>query len=149
MYKTFYEDIVINSPISFGRYEMTKEEILDFANRFDPQPFHTDEAFAKTTHFGGLCASGWHTSSAAMRMIVDHYAEIGLAGLGSPGLDGLKWPIPVFVGDILSVKQEFITKRRSKSRPGLGLVTFRNYVYNHHDKIVAEMTGTMMIKCRT
>ena len=148
MYKIYYEDIKVGPRTRFGSYEMTKQEIIEYATRFDPQPFHLDEEFAKTTHFGALCASGWHTAAALMRMLVDRSKENGTAGLGSPGLQGLKWLKPVYVGDILSVEQEFLDKRQSKSKPGLGLVTFRNYVYNHHDEMVMEVTGTLMIACR-
>lgn len=148
MYKLFYEDIEVGPRTRFGSYEMTREEIIDYATRYDPQPFHLDEDFAKTTHFGGLCASGWHTAAALMRMLVDRSKETGMAGLGSPGIKDLKWAKPVYVGDILSVEQEFLDKRQSKSRPTLGLVTFRNYVYNHHNDIVMEVTGTLMVACR-
>ena len=148
MNKTYYEDIEVGPSGRFGRYEMTKEEIIEFATRFDPQPFHLDDDFAKTTHFGALCASGWHTASALMRMLVDYGKETGLVSLGSPGLQDLKWAKPVFVGDILSVEREYLAKRLSKSKPGLGLVTFNNYVYNHHDDIVMSVTGTMMVACR-
>ena len=148
MYKVFYEDILVGPKSQFGHYEMTKDEIIDFATKYDPQPFHLDDEFAKATHFGGLCSSGWHTAAALMRMLVDHSSEIGLASLGSPGIKDLKWIKPVFVGDILSVKQEFLDKRQSKSRPDLGLVGFRNYVYNQHDEIVMDITGTMMVACR-
>jgi acyl dehydratase len=148
MYKVFFEDVVVNARTRFGRYEMTKEEIIEFATRFDPQPFHLDDDFAKTTHFGALCASGWHTSAALMRMLVDHGKETGFASLGSPGLQDLKWAKPVYVGDILSVEQEFLDKRQSKSRPTLGLVTFNNHVYNHHNDLVMSVTGTMMVACR-
>ncbi len=148
MYKVFFEDIEVGPRVRFGSYEMTKDKIIEYATRYDPQPFHLDEEFAKTTHFGGLCASGWHTASALMRMLVDHSKAKGTAGLGSPGIKDLKWVKPVFVGDILSVEQEFLDKRLSKSRPDLGLVSFRNYVYNHHDEIVMEITGTLMVACR-
>lgn len=148
MYKIYYEDIKVGPRARFGSYEMTKQEIIEYATRFDPQPFHLDEEFAKTTHFGALCASGWHTAAALMRMLVDRSKENGTAGLGSPGLQGLKWLKPVYVGDVLSVEQEFLDKRQSKSKPGLGLVTFRNYVYNHHDEMVMEVTGTLMVACR-
>lgn len=148
MNKTYYEDIEIGPSGRFGSYEMTKEEIIEFATRFDPQPFHLDDDFAKTTHFGALCASGWHTASALMRMLVDYGKETGLVSLGSPGLQDLKWAKPVFVGDILSVEREYLNKRLSKSRPGLGLVTFNNYVYNHHNDVVMSVTGTMMVACR-
>lgn len=148
MYKVYFEDITVGPKARFGRYEMTREEIIEFATRFDPQPFHLDEEFAKTTHFGGLCASGWHTASALMNMLVENSKDKGMAGLGSPGLKGLNWRKPVYVGDILSVEQEFLDKRLSESRPGLGLVTFRNYVYNHHDELVMDVTGTLMVACR-
>lgn len=148
MNKTYYEDIEVGPSGRFGRYEMTKQEIIEFATRFDPQPFHLDDDYAKTTHFGALCASGWHTASALMRMLVDYGKETGLVSLGSPGLQDLKWAKPVFVGDILSVEREYLDKRLSKSRPGLGLVTFNNYVYNHHDDIVMSVMGTMMVACR-
>ena len=105
----FYEDLEVGGTASFGTYEVTREEIVTFAEQYDPQPFHTDEAAAEASMFGGLVASGWHTASMTMRLLVDNYlSESG--ALGALGVDELRWPTPVEPGDTLSVRTEVLEK---------------------------------------
>jgi acyl dehydratase len=105
----FYEDLEVGGTASFGTYEVTREEIVTFAEQYDPQPFHTDEAAAEASMFGGLVASGWHTASMTMRLLVDNYlSESG--ALGALGIDELRWPAPVEPGDTLSVRTEITEK---------------------------------------
>lgn len=116
-----YRDVDVGEVEEFGRYEMTEAEIIEFAERYDPQPFHVDPEAAAESPYGGLIASGWHTCAATMRMLVDHqFGEEGT--LGSPGVDELRWENPVRPGDVLSVRQEVKGKRPLNSDPSRGIV---------------------------
>ncbi|WP_020399597.1 MaoC family dehydratase [Kordiimonas gwangyangensis] len=148
MFKIFYEDLVIGQKETFGSYKVTREEVIDFASKYDPQPFHLDDEAAKKSVFGALCASGWHTSAMMMRMMVDHMKDKGIAGLGSPGLDGVEWKKPVFPGDILSVEGETTAKRDSASRPNIGLVKSTYTVRNQKGETVMIMRGNAMMAKR-
>jgi acyl dehydratase len=90
----YFEDIEPGQKERFGSYHVTKEEIVAFAGRYDPQPFHLDEEAAKRSLFGGICASGWHTAAMTMRLVVDDFTSKGVASLGSPGGDHLRWRRP-------------------------------------------------------
>lgn len=148
MFKIFYEDIEPGHTDTFGNYKVSKEEIIDFATKYDPQPFHLNEEFAKHSVFGGLCASGWHTCSMMMRMMVDRMMETGLAGLGSPGLDKVAWKKPVFPDDTLSVQSTITEKRESKSRPNIGLVKSSHEIINQKSEVVAEVHSNIMVAKR-
>lgn len=118
---THYEDIEVGNHQRFGRYVVTREEVIEYASKYDPQAFHLDDEAASKTYFGRLSASGWHTCAMTMRMLVDNMSTVQQAGLGSPGVDNLRWVKPVYPGDILRCETEVIEKRRSKSRPDMGL----------------------------
>lgn len=149
MFKTFYEDIVVGKETTFGSYTVDKDEVIDFASKYDPQSFHIDEEAAKASVFGALCASGWHTSAMMMRMLVDYMTREGVAGMGSPGIDNLRWLKPVFPGDTLSVTQTTIEKRESKSRPTIGLVKDENTIINQHGEPVMKVISNYMILKKT
>ena len=104
----FYEDIAIGHKQAFGRYEVTREEVIDFASKYDPQPFHLDDEAAAQTHFGRISASGWHTCAMTMSMLVENLTKHKQAGLGSPGVDQLRWKKPVYPGDTLRCESEEI-----------------------------------------
>lgn len=146
----YYEDLkigtVTRSPLT---YEVTREEVLDFAGKYDPQPFHLDDEAAAKTHFGRLSASGWHTAAMAMRMMVEGWqtAEPS-ASLGSPGVDELRWKKPVYPGDTLRVESKLISKRRMKSRPNMGLMKSEQTVYNQDGDIVMTMISNGLIAVR-
>lgn len=144
----YYEDIEVGAKQSFGRYEVTREEVTDFASRYDPQPFHLDDEAAAKTHFGRLSASGWHTCAMTMAMLVENMKSQTQAGLGSPGVDQLKWLRPVYPGDTLRCETEVIEKRRSKSRRDMGLFKSRIRVFNQDDTPVLEMTSNGLISVR-
>lgn len=144
----YYEDIVIGSRSSYGAYEVTREEVIEFASKYDPQPFHLDDEAAAQTYFGRLSASGWHTGSMAMRMMVDHMKVNQQAGLGSPGIDELRWLKPVYPGDTLRVEGEVLSKRRSQSRPDMGMYQGRTTVLNQDDVAVMTMVSTGLIRVR-
>ena len=144
----YYEDIEIGSRQSFGAYEVTRDEVLQFARNYDPQAFHLDDDAAAQTHFGRISASGWHTCAMTMRMMVDNMANNRQAGLGSPGVDQLRWIKPVYPGDTLRVETEILEKRRSASRPEMGIFKSRGTTFNQHDEPVLSMVSNGLIRTR-
>jgi acyl dehydratase len=144
----YYEDLEIGAKQSFGRYEVTREEVIEFAKKYDPQAFHLDDDAAAKTHFGRLSASGWHTCAMTMAMMVENMKNVKQAGLGSPGVDNLQWKKPVYPGDTLRVESEVISKRRSQSRREMGLFKSRAQIFNQNDEIVLEMTSNGLIAVR-
>ncbi|KTE21741.1 acyl dehydratase [Sphingopyxis sp. H050] len=144
----YYEDIEVGVVRRFGSKQVTRDEVIDFAGKYDPQPFHLDDEAAANTHFGRLSASGWHTGSMAMRMMVDNMKEHEQAGLGSPGIEDLRWLTPVYPGDTLRCETEVLEKRRSASRPEMGLFKSRLTVLNQHDVPVMTMVSTGLIRVR-
>ena len=144
----FYEDLEIGLTRTFGGYEVTREEVVEFASQYDPQPFHLDDEFAAQTHFGRLSASGWHTCAMTMRMMVDNMMKEKSAGLGSPGVDQLRWKKPVYPGDTLRCETEILEKRRSASRPEMGIFKSRIRTFNQHDDMVLEMISNALIRTR-
>lgn len=144
----YYEDIIVGSSKTFGHYEVTREEVIQFAQAYDPQPFHLDDDAAAQTHFGRLSASGWHSCAMTMRMMVDDMTVNRQAGLGSPGVDQLRWVKPVYPGDTLSCRSEILEKRRSKSRPEMGIFKSRSQTFNQHGELVLEMISNGLIRVR-
>jgi acyl dehydratase len=146
----YYEDLVVGTLTRSSRsYKVTREEVMEFATKYDPQPFHLDDDAAAKTHFGQLSASGWHTASITMRLMVDTWKDMEpTASLGSPGIDELRWVKPVFPGDELSVEIELISKRRMNSRRDMGLSKSKQTVYNQHGDIVMTMLGNGLIQVR-
>lgn len=144
----YFEDLKIGAKAAFGRYEVTRAEVIDFASKYDPQPFHLDDAAAAATHFGRLSASGWHTCAMVMRMLVDNITERKQAGLGSPGLDELRWHRPVFPGDVLRVETELTSKKQSQSRPEMGSFQSLVRVFNQDDVMVMSMKSIGLIRVR-
>jgi len=143
-----YEDLQPGATDSFGSYAVTREEVIEFASKYDPQPFHLDDAAAEKTHFGRLSASGWHTCAMTMAMLVANLTEHRQAGLGSPGMDELRWVKPVYPGDTLRVETRIIEKRRSRNRPDMGLFKSDLTVFNQHDEPVMTMRSNGLIKVR-
>jgi len=143
----YFEDYVVGAVHEFGRIEVEEAEIISFARRFDPQPFHTDPEAAKHSIYGGLIASGWHTASLTMRLLVDHYVSRA-ASLGSPGVDELRWSKPVRPGDTLSLRVTILETKRSRSRPDQGTIRSLVEVLNQHREIVMTMKGASMMRCR-
>ncbi len=144
----FFEDIEIGMSSSYGAYEVTADEVREFARKYDPQPFHLDEEAAAKTHFGRVSASGWHTCAMTMRMMVDNMAQNRQAGLGSPGVDELRWKKPVYPGDVLRVETTVLEKRRSQSRPEMGIFKSRGRTFNQHGEVVLEMVSNGLIRVR-
>lgn len=146
----YYEDMVVGTKTRSSRsYKVTREEVIEFASKYDPQPFHLDDEAAAKTHFGRLSASGWHSGAMAMRLMVDTWKDMEpTAGLGSPGIDELRWVKPVFPGDELTVEMELISKRRMKSRRDMGLSKSRQTVLNQHGETVMTMVSNGLIQVR-
>lgn len=145
----YYEDNMVDSETSFGRYEVTREEIIEFAKKYDPQPFHLSDHAASETHFGRISASGWHSCAMTMRMFVEHMSDSDAnAGLGSPGVDNLRWLKPVHPGDVLSCRMTITAKRRSQTRPGTGIVFAQVQTLNQNDEVVQTMDTVGLVRCR-
>ena len=144
----YFEDLEVGLAASFGRYEVTREEVLAFAASYDPQPFHLSDEAAAQTHFGRISASGWHTCAMTMRMLVDNITERKQAGLGSPGLDELRWHRPVYPGDVLRVESELLSKKQSQSRPEMGSFQSAVRVYNQDNVMVMGMKSIGLIRVR-
>ena len=144
----YFEDIEVGATASFGSYAVTREEVIAFAETYDPQPFHLSDEAAAATHFGRLSASGWHTCAMTMAMLVENLKKNRQAGLGSPGIDELRWLKPVYPGDTLRVETEVLEKRRSASRPEMGIYKSRLTVFNQHDVPVMAFVSNGLIATR-
>jgi acyl dehydratase len=144
----YFEDIEVGTKSSFGHYEVTREEVIAFALKYDPQPFHLSDEAAAATHFGRLSASGWHTCAMTMSMVVANLEAHSQAGLGSPGIDELRWLKPVYPGDTLRCETEILEKRPSQSRPEMGSFRSRMTVLNQNDVPVMTFTSIGLIRTR-
>lgn len=144
----YFEDIEVGKKSSFGQYAVTMEEVLEFATKYDPQAFHLDNEAAAQTHFGRISASGWHTCAMTMRMLVDNMKVNAQAGLGSPGVDEIRWLKPVYPGDTLRVESEILSKRQSQSKPEMGSFQGKNTVFNQHDEQVMTLVSIGLIRVR-
>lgn len=139
----YLEDFAVGQVLEFPPRTVSEEEIIAFARDYDPQPFHLDKEAAKQSLFGGLCASGWHTTGLMMRMLVDHM--IGkYASMGSPGVDQLRWVKPVFPGDTLQLRGEILEVRPSQSKPDRGVITSRYEMRNQKGEVVLTMQAKGM-----
>jgi acyl dehydratase len=141
----YWEDLKVGDKKRFGAYRVTREEVLEFAGKYDPQAFHLSDEAAARTHFGRLAASGWHTCAMTMAMLVASGRDEPYAGLGSPGVDELRWLKPVYPDDVLSVESEIVEVTPSRSKPELG--SFRSHVtvFNQHDEPVMRMTSIVLV----
>jgi acyl dehydratase len=154
----FFEDIQVGEIFALGRHTFRADEIKAFANRFDPQLFHVDEDAAANSHFGALCASGWHTAVVWMRLMVDFRRGLTetlqargeqIADIGPAlGFRELKWLKPVFVGDTIDFASEVVETRVSKSRPGFGLMTIRSTGVNQNGEPVISFLSTTFVERR-
>lgn len=145
----YFEDIVVGTVTRFGRYEVDRAEVIAFAEKYDPQPFHLSDEAAAETYFGRLSASGWHSCAMTMAMLVEQLRAHRQAGLGSPGIDELRWLTPVYPGDVLRCESEVLEKRRSASRPEMGIYRSRLTVFNQHDAAVLSMISNALIATRS
>lgn len=141
----YFDDLQVGQETEFGHYDVTREEVLEFARKYDPQPFHLSDEAAAKTHFGRLAASGWHTCAMTMAVIVRKLTEQQQAGLGSPGVDDLRWLKPVYPGDRLTVHGTIVETTPSRSRPEIGTIRTRTVVTNQDDIPVMRYTSIVMM----
>ncbi len=134
----YWEDFPAGETVELGSYEVTREEIVEFARRYDPQPFHVDEDAAAAGPFGGLAASGWHTAAMFMRLFVDGILA-GSASLGSPGIEALRWTAPVRPGDTLTGRVRVVEAYPSERHADRGTVITESEVLNQDGTVVMTM----------
>ncbi|GLZ29243.1 enoyl-CoA hydratase [Lentzea sp. NBRC 105346] len=144
----YFEDYVPGAKYEFGSVKVDEQRIIEFAEEFDPQSFHVDAEAAATGPFGGLIASGWHTTALMMRLFADHYLSKN-ASLGGPGVDELRWLAPVRPGDVLGLRVTVLETRRSESKPDRGLVRTLAEMVNQDDVVVLRLTVLNFLKTRS
>ncbi|MEO5578397.1 MAG: MaoC family dehydratase [Sphingomicrobium sp.] len=144
----YWEDLDVGTTTEFGSYDVTREEVLEFARKYDPQPFHLSDEAAAKTHFGRLAASGWHTCAMTMAVIVRKLSELQWAGLGSPGFDELRWLKPVHPGDTIHVVGTIVDKTPSRSKPEIGSIKTETVVSNQHDEPVMRYRSIVLMQRR-
>ena len=143
----YFEDLKPGDKFHTAEYEMTAAEIMAFARQYDPQPFHTDPEAAKSTLFGGLVASGWHTAAVSMRLMVQGEMKLD-GGVIGQGMEGMRWPRPVLPGDRLRVVTEVVDLQPAPQRPDRGVIKLRCQTFNQADKVVQDMTATLLVARR-
>jgi acyl dehydratase len=143
----WFDDYTPGAVYEYGHRSVTADEIVDFARRFDPQPIHIDARWAATGPFGGLIASGWHTASVFTRMFVDHYLS-HVASLASPGVDEVRWPVPVRPDDRLRMRVTILQARRSASKPDRGIVHTRGELVNQDEQVAFHQIAVNFLRCR-
>lgn len=143
----WFDDYSTGESFEFGEHLVTEAEIVDFARRYDPQPFHVDKAAAAASHFGGLVASGWMSAAVLMRMLCDHFIAPE-SGMGSPGIDQLRWLRPVRPGDRLRARVTVGETRRSQSKPDRGSIVLRQELVNQSGEVVMSLDGRALLRCR-
>lgn len=139
----YWEDFEVGESTELGSHSITEAEILAFARKYDPQPFHTDPEAARRSIFGGLIASGWHTGAMFIRMVVEHMTPVH-ATSGAMGFDDLKWLKPVRPGDVLSVESEIREKIESRSRPDRGTVKIESRIENQRGEVVMSLVSLVI-----
>lgn len=144
----YFEDLEVGAETEFGTYDVTREEVIEFARKYDPQPFHLSDEAAAKTHFGRIAASGWHTAAMTMAVIARHVVADEQAGLGSPGIDELRWRRPVYPGDTIHVRGKIVGKTPSRSRPDIGSFRTETVVSNQHGDPVMSYTSIVLIRRR-
>ena len=142
-----FEDLIVGTSTEIGKHTFTREEIVEFAGKFDPQPFHLDEAAAEKSPVRGLVASGWHTCSVMMGMLVRN-AFADSTSMGSPGIDEIRWLKPVRVGDTITMMNVVLDKRVSESKPDRGIVSTRWEGFNQHGEMVITVSSKGMFGLR-
>ena len=144
----YFEDYRPGEVHEFGSHTVSESEIVEFARRYDPQPFHTDSQAAAKSIYGGLIASGWMTGGLMMKMLVDHFIS-PLSSMGSPGVDELRWLKPVRPGDTLRVRVAVIEARRSQSKPDRGILLVQQECLNQNDEVVMSAKSMALYRCRS
>lgn len=143
----YFEDYVPGLTVDCGSFSIGEAEIIAFAKEYDPQPFHTDPVEAADGPFGGLIASGWHTTSLMMRLLVEHFLSPDTS-LGAAGVDEIRWPSPVRPGDTLQVRATVLDARRSRSKPDRGIIKSLAEVTNQRGETVMRATAINFVLAR-
>ena len=143
----YFEDYVPGLVVDCGTCSVSEEEIIAFAKEYDPQPFHVDPVGALDGPYGGLIASGWHTTSLMMRQLVEHFVSPE-SSLGAAGIDEIRWPKPVRPGDTLRVRATVLEARRSSSKPDRGIIRSVAEVTNQHGDLVMKLTAINFVLLR-
>jgi acyl dehydratase len=143
----YFEDYAPGLTVDCGSFTVNESEIIAFAKEYDPQPFHIDPVAAAAGPYGGLIASGWHTTSLMMRLLVEHFVSPE-SGLGAPGVDEIRWPKPVRPGDTLHVTAKVIEARRSNSKPDRGIIKTLAELTNQHGELVMKVTAINLVLTR-
>jgi acyl dehydratase len=141
----YLEDLSPGDRFTSGEHALDAAQIIEFAQRFDPQPFHLDEEAAKGTFFQGLAASGWHTASITMRLLVQSGLPLADGVIGSGG--EIQWPRPTRPGDVLHVESEVLEVTPSRSRPERGMVVVRSETRNQHGEVLQRLTTKLAESC--
>ncbi len=144
----YFDDLAVGDMTEFGHYDVTREEVLEFARKYDPQPFHLSDEAAARTQFGRIAASGWHTCAMTMAVIARYVVSTDQAGLGSPGVDELRWLKPVYPGDRLTVRGKVVDATPSRSKPEIGSVRTETIVVNQDDVPVMRFTSIVLMRRR-
>jgi acyl dehydratase len=147
-FKYYWEDFAVGQVRDLGTITPTREEIIAFAQQFDPQPFHLDDEAAKASVFGALSASGWHTCAMAMRLMVTNFL-CETSSLGSPGLENIKWLKPVYPRDTLRLQSTMLETKPMSKRPDVGMTRNLWEMFNQHGDKVLHMDGWGMFRRRT
>ena len=146
--KHYWEDLPVGTVIELGSFSVDRDEVIDFASKYDPQPFHLSEEAAAQSMFGRLAASGWHTCAMVMGLMTRNFL-LQSSSLGSPGMEKLKWLKPVYPGDTITLRQTVIEARPMNSRPDVGLVRTLWEAFNQDGEQVLMMDGYGMFRRRT
>ena len=144
IFKYYWEDFSDNEKVFLGRYSVSEKEILEFGIKYDPQYFHTDPILAKQSNFGGLIACGWHTCSIMMRLMCEKFL-VDTSSMGSPGVDNLRWLLPLKPGDIIRGYWELLDKRELRSKEDLGILKASVWGINQDDQCIITMEPTLML----
>jgi acyl dehydratase len=144
MGKRTFEDFAVGSVVEYGPRVVTRGEIIDFARQFDPQPMHLDDDAGRNSMLGGLSASGWHTCALAMRLIAEGIFNDSEA-MGSPGIDEVRWMLPLRPNDSITLRATVLDMRTSRSRPQIGFIAYRFELLNQDRAIIMQMDFTVMM----
>jgi acyl dehydratase len=143
----YFEDYAPGLTVDCGCFSVDEADIIAFAAQYDPQPFHVDRDAAREGPYGGIIASGWHTTSLMMRTVVEHFVSAE-SGLGAAGIDEIRWPRPVRPGDTLHVRATVLEARRSQSKPDRGIIKSRMELTNQHGEMAMTLTATNFVLAR-
>jgi len=143
----FAQDFRVGDEFELSSYSIMRDELVDFARKYDPFPFHLDEQSAKATPFGGIIASGWMTALIWLKLMHESLLDPSTV-LGSPGHEEMNWPTPVRPGDTLHGRVEIKESRLSKTKPGIGFVRYTAKLYNQRDECVFVTTSTLIVRAR-